>query len=321
MNAIKKEKILNSYTAGIYIRLSKEDLNKKDNYDSESVKNQKELLIKYAIERSINIFDIYIDDGFSGTNFERPNFKRMIQDIDNNKINMVIVKDLSRLGRDYVLTGYYLDFYFPRKNIRFVSLIDNIDTISDNSLNDIVPFKSIINDIYSRDNSRKIKAALRIKQELGKWVGGCPPFGYKVDEKNKNHLIINESESIIVKKIYSLFLRGYSISNISTYLYDNNILTPNIYRNINKKSSSFWSNTTIKNILTNQLYTGDLIQNRRSRISYKVRKLKKNNINDWIIVKNTHEPIVSKKDFDHVQDILKNHSNIKSNKKYDYLLC
>ena len=205
MNAIKKEKILNSYTAGIYIRLSKEDLNKKDNYDSESVKNQKELLIKYAIERSINIFDIYIDDGFSGTNFERPNFKRMIQDIDNNKINMVIVKDLSRLGRDYVLTGYYLDFYFPRKNIRFVSLIDNIDTISDNSLNDIVPFKSIINDIYSRDNSRKIKAALRIKQELGKWVGGCPPFGYKVDEKNKNHLIINESESIIVKKYILYF--------------------------------------------------------------------------------------------------------------------
>ncbi len=314
---------MNKFIAGIYIRLSKEDEIKNDNSSySESVENQKELLLNYVKENNFVLYDTYIDDGYSGTNFNRPSFNRLISDIENNKVNVVIVKDLSRLGRDYILTGYYLEMWFPKKNIRFISILDNIDTFSNNNINfDFAPFKTLINDMYSRDNSKKIKTALRTKQLQGKWVGGCTPFGYIQDEKDKNHLVINNEEADIVKKIYSLFLRGYSINKISDYLYKEKILPPNIQRDINRKNNNFhWSSTTIKTILTNRLYTGDMIQNRRSRINYKVRTLKKNNKEDWIVVLNTHKAIIDKDDFDDVQRIISTNSNIKSNKKNDYLL-
>ena len=310
---------MNNYNVGIYIRLSKED-EIKNNENSESIINQKNMLLSYAKKNNLNVYDIYIDDGYSGTNFDRPDFKRLISDIELKLVNMILVKDLSRFGRDYVLTGYYLDFYFPKNNIRFVSLLDGIDSISNNSINDIVPFKSIINDMYSRDNSRKIKASLYIKQQQGKWVGGCPPFGYKVLADDKNHLVINEFEANIVKKIFSLFLHGKSINEIISYLYKNNILTPSIYRGNRKSNNSMWSSTTIKNILANQLYTGDMVQNRRNRISYKVKKLKKNPNDEWIIVPNTHDALVSKKDFELVSKLLKAKTRIVVNKKYDYLL-
>ena len=203
--------MMNNYNVAVYIRLSKEDIMKEENSNSESVENQKAIIIRYINEKKYNLFNIYIDDGYSGTNFERPQFKKMIEDIKLGYINMVIVKDLSRLGRDYVLTGYYLDIFFPQNNIRFISILDNIDSLSDDNCYDFVPFKSVINDMYSKDNSKKIKAALRIKQLNGKWVGGCTPFGYMQDKYDKNHLIINEREANIVRKIFSLFLNGNSI--------------------------------------------------------------------------------------------------------------
>lgn len=314
---------MNNYNVGIYIRLSKEDNDKSDNKSySESVENQKDLLIDYVKKNKYNLFDIYIDDGYTGTNFNRPEFNRLISDIELSKVNMVVVKDLSRFGRDYIFTGYYLEMLFPKRNVRFVSILDNIDTFSNNNLEfDFAPFKSMINDMYSRDNSKKIKAALRTKQLQGKWVGGCPPFGYQIDNVDKNHLVINEKESLIVKKIFSLFLSGYSINKISKYLFQKNIPTPNVIRNVNRNLKyPYWSNSTIKSILTNQLYTGDLVQNRRSRVNYKVRNLKKNKKEDWIIVKNTHDQIVKQKDYDDVQRILKLNSNNKSNRKNDYIL-
>ena len=244
---------------------------------------------------------------------------RLINDIENKIINMIIVKDLSRFGRDYILTGYYIEMYFPSKNVRFISVLDNYDSI--NNINEYMPFKSIINDMYSRDNSKKIKAALRIKQQLGKWVGGCTPFGYTKDPSDKNHLIIDDKESIIVQKIFSLFLKGYSINKIKDYLNDNKIETPLIKRNINRKSKyGLWSSTTIKTILTNELYTGDLVQNRRSRINYKIRKLKKNNKEDWIIIPNAHEKIINKDDFENVQRLLKEKSIVRKNNKTNFLL-
>ena len=197
------------YNAAIYIRLSKED-DKEIDKDSESVINQQKLLTNYVEKNGFNLKDIYIDDGYTGTNFNRPAFKRMIKDIDNKKINLVIVKDLSRLGRDYIKTGEYIENWFPLHKVRFIALMDGIDTFYDNSNNDFAPFRSIINDMYSRDNSRKIKLALKVKQLEGKWVGGCPPFGYKVDENDKNHLVINNEESQIVKEIFSLALSGFS---------------------------------------------------------------------------------------------------------------
>ena len=305
---------MNNYVAGLYIRLSKEDCNKK-NTNSESIENQMNLLKKYSLENNYEIYDCYIDDGYSGTNFNRPSFNRLINDIEKKKINMVIVKDLSRLGRDYILTGYYIEMWFPKHNIRFISILDNIDSL--NNYNELMPFKSVINDMYSRDNSKKIKASLRIKQQLGKWVGGCTPFGYMQDPLDKNHLIINEQEAIIVKKIFKLFLLDYSINKISNYLYDNKILTPTCYRKINRltkySKDGYWSTTTIKSILINQLYTGDLVQNRRSRVNYKIKKLKNNDLNEWIIIPNTHEPIITKKDFLIVQNKLSNRCISKPN--------
>lgn len=311
---------MKNYKAGLYIRLSKEDSNKTIN--SESVENQINILNKYAIDNCYEIYDTYIDDGYTGTNFNRPGFNKMLNDIENKKINMVIVKDLSRLGRDYILTGYYVEIFFPKNNIRFISILDNIDSLINN--NDIMPFKSIINDMYSKDNSKKIKAALRIKQQLGKWVGGCTPYGYKQDPNDKNHLVVDENESKIVKIIYRLFMNGYSINKISNYLFDHNIPTPCISRNINRNTKysklGYWSNTTIKSILTNELYTGNLVQNRRSRINYKIRKLKNNDKSEWIVIKNTHEPLVNKDVFDMTQELLKEKNTIRKNNKNEVLL-
>ena len=288
----------------IYIRLSKEDLN---GSTSESVVNQKSLLTKYVKDNNFVLFDIYIDDGYSGTNFDRPAFKKMIKDIESNLIDVVIVKDLSRLGRDYIKTGEYIEKWFPIHNIRFIALLDGIDTLYDLSSNEMAPFKSVINDMYSRDNSKKIKMALRTKQEDGKWVGGCPPFGYMKDENDRNHLIINKEEVVIVKKIFSLFLKGHSINYIANYLSKQNIPTPSIIRGKKSKYSSFgiWSPITIKNILTNELYTGNMVQNRRKKVNYKIKKIIKNDRSSWIVVNNTHEAIVSEKEFDLVNKLLK----------------
>ena len=194
------------YKVAIYIRLSKEDVDR--GYDeSESIKNQRTLLTKYVENLGWNyeLIDIYIDQGFTGTNFNRPDFKRMIKDIELEKINMVITKDLSRLGRDYIETGEYIEKWFPEKNVRYVSVTDGIDTFSNNNgNNDIAPFKSILNDMYSKDLSKKIRTALHTMQKEGKWVGGKIALGYTKDPNNKNKLIICEAEAEIIKKIFNM---------------------------------------------------------------------------------------------------------------------
>ncbi len=194
------------YKVAIYIRLSKEDVDR--GYDeSESIKNQRTLLTKYVENLGWNyeLIDIYIDQGFTGTNFNRPGFKRMIKDIELEKINMVITKDLSRLGRDYIETGEYIEKWFPEKNVRYVSITDGIDTFSNNNgNNDIAPFKSILNDMYSKDLSKKIRTALHTMQKEGKWVGGKIALGYMKDPNDKNKLIICEPEAEIVKTIFNM---------------------------------------------------------------------------------------------------------------------
>ncbi len=194
------------YKVAIYIRLSKEDVDR--GYDeSESIKNQRTLLTKYVENLGWNykLIDIYIDQGFTGTNFNRPGFKRMIEDIELEKINMVITKDLSRLGRDYIETGEYIEKWFPEKNVRYVSITDGIDTFSNNNgNNDIAPFKSILNDMYSKDLSKKIRTALHTMQKEGKWVGGKIALGYMKDPNDKNKLIICEPEAEIVKTIFNM---------------------------------------------------------------------------------------------------------------------
>lgn len=291
----------------IYIRLSKEDDN---DGESESIGNQKTLLTKYveSLGEQYVLVDIYIDDGYTGTNFERPAFQRMLKDIENGKVNMVITKDLSRLSRDYIGTGEFVEKWFPAHNVRYVALTDNIDTFVDSSNNDIAPFKAILNDMYAKDLSKKIRTALTTMQKEGKWVGGCAPFGYMVDPNDKNHLVPNEIEAPIVKRIFSLFLEGKNINQITDILNDEKVPTFSYTRgrNFKRKGNSgdiygYWGSTTIKKMLKNRLYTGDLVQNRRSRVSYKYRKVVTNDPDKWIIVENTHEALISKEDFERIQ--------------------
>ena len=295
------------YSVGLYIRLSREDENKTD--VSESITNQKSLLLQYVKENNLRVYDIYIDDGYSGTTFDRPGFNRLIRDCENKLVNMVITKDMSRLGRDYIKTGYYLEKYFPEHDIRYIAITDNIDTYLNNSNNDIAPFKAIMNDYYAKDISKKIKSSLRAKQKEGKWVGSRCPYGYDKDINNKNHLVINEEQAGIVRYIFDLSLNGLTCFKIANKLTLENIKTPAQYYNFNWKNNynmnmGKWHPKTIKDILTNRLYTGDLVQNRRSKVNYKIKKVVYNKECDYIVVPNTHEAIIDKELFDRVQSLI-----------------
>ncbi len=204
------------YKVAIYIRLSKEDVDK--GYDeSESITNQKSLLTEYVenLGWEYELVETYIDPGYTGTNFNRPDFQRMIRDIESGKVNMVITKDLSRLGRDYIETGEYIEKWFPEHEVRYVSITDGIDTFAtNNGNNDIAPFKSILNDMYSKDLSKKIRTALHTMQKQGKWVGGKTALGYVKDSNDKNKLMICEPEAEIVRTIfYKASLRRRSRSH------------------------------------------------------------------------------------------------------------
>ena len=292
---------------GLYIRLSREDDNKLD--VSESITNQKSLLLQYVKENNLKVYDIYIDDGYSGTTFDRPGFNKLINDIENNLVNMVITKDMSRLGRDYINTGYYIERFFPEHNVRYIAITDNIDTYLNNSNNDIAPFKAIMNDYYAKDISKKIKSSLRAKQKEGKWVGGRCPYGYKKDINDKNHLVVDIDKAKVVKYIYDLSLKGLTCFKIAKTLTLENIKTPAQYYDFDWKSNynrvlGKWHPKTIKDILTNRIYTGDLVQNRRSKVNYKLKKVVYNKVSDYIIVENTHEAIIDKNTFNKVQRMI-----------------
>ena len=292
------------YNVGIYIRLSREDDDKTE--ISQSIKNQKSLLLQYVKENNLKVYDLYIDDGYSGTNFDRPDFNRLLNDIELGKVNMVITKDMSRLGRDYIGTGNLIEKYFPEHNVRYIAVTDNIDTFLDSSSNDIAPFKSIMNDMYAKDISKKIKSSLRAKQKEGKWVGGRTPFGYDQDPNDKNHLVINKEQAFVVKRIFDMCLSGLSFFKIAKRLTNEGAKTPAQYYSFEWKSNynlkyGQWHPKTIRDILTNRMYIGDMVQNRRSKVNYKVKKVIKNNSKDYIIVENTHEAIVDKETFYEVQ--------------------
>ena len=205
------------YKVGIYIRLSKEDEEKEKYSESESIQNQRALLMQYIKENKLNFIAEYVDDGISGTSFDRPGFNKMIEDIENGKINMVITKDLSRLGRNYVQSGYYTETYFPEHNVRYIAILDNIDTAIDSANNDIAPFKSILNEMYAKDTSKKINSVLQSKRKQGEYLGTAP-YGYKKDPENKYHLIVDEEAAKVVKLIFNKYLEGYGTMQIADYL-------------------------------------------------------------------------------------------------------
>ena len=309
-------------SVGLYIRLSREDDDR--NEMSESISNQKSLLLQYVKENNLKVYDIYIDDGYSGTNFDRPDFNRLLKDIEKGCINMVITKDMSRLGRDYIGTGNLIEKYFPEHNVRYIAVTDNVDTFLDSSNNDIAPFKAIMNDMYAKDISKKIKSSLKAKMKEGKWVGGRTPFGYDQDKNDKNKLVINYEQALIVKKIFKLCLEGLSFFKIAKKLTNEKVKTPAQYYSFEWKSHynlkyGQWNSKTIKDILTNRIYIGDMVQNRRSKINYKVKKVVKNDVSDYIIVENTHEAIIDKESFYEVQKRIPKNKG-RNEKKENHLL-
>lgn len=295
------------YKVGIYIRLSKEDEEKEKYSESESIQNQRALLMQYIKENKLNFIAEYVDDGISGTSFDRPGFNKMIEDIENGKINMVITKDLSRLGRNYVQSGYYTETYFPEHNVRYIAILDNIDTAIDSANNDIAPFKSILNEMYAKDTSKKINSVLQSKRKQGEYLGTAP-YGYKKDPENKYHLIVDEEAAKVVKLIFEKYLKGYGTMQIADYLSEQKIPIPSDYNKKKRGAKSItyglWAQSTVRFILSNEIYTGTVIQGKRKKLSFKSKKFIDVPEEDWVKVPNMHEAIVSIEDYERAKRII-----------------
>ena len=295
------------YKVGIYIRLSKEDEEKEKYSESESIQNQRALLMQYIKENKLNFIAEYVDDGISGTSFDRPGFNKMIEDIENGKINMVITKDLSRLGRNYVQSGYYTETYFPEHNVRYIAILDNIDTAIDSANNDIAPFKSILNEMYAKDTSKKINSVLQSKRKQGEYLGTAP-YGYKKDPENKYHLIVDEEAAKVVKLIFERYLEGYGTMQIADYLSEQKIPIPSDYNKKKRGTKSItyglWAQSTVRFILSNEIYTGTVIQGKRKKLSFKSKKFIDVPEEDWVKVPNMHEAIVSVEDYERAKRII-----------------
>jgi len=298
---------------GSYLRLSRED---GDKLESDSIKNQRELIKEYAAQHeSIHLIEEYVDDGFSGTTYERPDFQRLITDIKAGKINCIIVKDLSRMGRNYIETGRYLEKIFPLMGVRVISILDNYDSFNSDSEYDkiIIPFKNLINDSYCRDISAKIRSQFDVKRKNGKFIGSFASYGYKKDPEDNNHLVIDPYAADIVRMIFRMKLAGSNQQRIAEKLNSMGILPPAEY----KRSQGYnydcgyrtgknpkWEITSINRILVNEIYTGTMVQGLNRKINYKVKRSQAVPKDEWIRVENTHEPIIEKELFDTVQRLL-----------------
>ena len=308
------------YHVALYIRLSKED---ETEGPSQSVTNQQSLLKAFARQNRLSVYDTYIDDGFSGTSFDRPAFLRMVADIEAKKVNMVITKDLSRLGRDYIMTGHYMERYFPEKRVRYISLLDGIDTGVESSANDITPFRAIMNDMYAKDISKKIKSVKHDKQRKGQFIGGKPMYGYKMHPTEKNKIVIDEEAAPVVRRIFSMALEGVSCRQIAVRLNEEHIPTPAVYAGLPRGTKGAyrgqWSSERITEMLKNETYIGHMVQGRTVKISYKSKKCHAQPPENWVVVKNTHEALIDEEAFRKVQLLIGSRKHTRS-RIYDFLL-
>lgn len=294
-------KELKRYNATIYCRLSKDDDLR--NGESSSISTQKMMLEKYVADRGWSVYDRYIDDGWSGTNYNRPDFQRMIEDIEQGKINMVVVKDLSRLGRNYILTGQYTEIFFPDRNVRFIALDDGVDTL--NSNNDIAPFKNILNEMYAKDISKKVRSAVRAKKQKGEFLSNYAPYGYQKAPDNKNRLIIEESSAEVVKCIFEMARLGMGSKNIAKRLNEDGILTPIEHRKLllgkAVTEKKLWSPESVISILRSRIYLGDMVQGVYECSRFKRSPNKRKPKDEWIITPNMHEPLVDVETWEYIQ--------------------
>ena len=299
-----------TYNVGIYCRLSNDD--ERDG-ESVSIENQKLVLQRYVQERGWNLVDIYVDDGYSGTNFQRPGVQRLINDAKAKRINVIIVKDLSRFGRNYIEFGQYTDYLFPSIGCRFIALNNGIDTENQDGSTDVMCFLNLFNEFYSRDTSKKVKAVKKACAEDGKFMGTYPAYGYKRDPADKHHLIIDEDTAPIVRRIFAMRASGIAFRKICTTLNEEGIQPPGVLYYQRKGSGDprrvnhLWAETTVKRLIRNEVYIGNMVQGKYGTLSYKCRKMVSKPQEEWIRVEGTHEAIISREVWDTVVSIDSNH--------------
>ena len=292
-----------TYNVGIYCRLSNDD--ERDG-ESVSIENQKLLLQRYVREQGWNEVDVYIDDGYSGTNFQRPGVQRLIADAKAKRINVILVKDLSRFGRNYIEFGQYTDYLFPSIGCRFIALNNGIDTMRNDGSTDVMCFLNLFNEFYSRDTSKKVKAVKKACAENGKYMGTHPPYGYKRDPLDKHHFIIDEETAPLVRRMFAMRASGTPFRKIATNLNAEGIQPPGeLYyqrqgRTNPRHVNHLWNESTVKVMLRNEAYIGNMVQGKCGTLSYKSKKLVSKPKEDWIRVEGTHEPIISREIWDTV---------------------
>lgn len=312
---LSKNSTVANWLVGIYTRRSFDD---NEDKESNTITNQKEMINSFiSKENNMTIVDYYVDDGYTGTTFDRPGFQEMMKDISDGRINTIIVKDLSRLGRNSLEVGKYIEEIFPIYNIRIIAINDNVDSFKrPESINDLmVPIKNLINESYARDISKKVSSAYYTMASNGKYVAGTSPYGYTFDENDKHHLVVDPDEVEIVRLIFNMALKGDGRVKITKYLNDHNILCRKEIQRRKKYKLSLepleetikykWSTSTIGRMLTSEIYIGNLTQLKTKRESFKNHKVINVAKEDWVRFEKTHEPIITKADFDKIQGLIK----------------
>ena len=305
------------FKLGGYVRLSREDENKGFSV-SQSIQNQKELILRYIKENpDLQLVDFYEDDDFTGQNFERDGFERLLSDMEAGRVNMIVTKDLSRLGRDHIETGFYVEKYFPLNKIRYVAITDNVDTFTDSMENDMTPFKLMMNDFYSKDISKKIRATFDTKRRNGEFIGAFAPYGYKVETKGS--FVIDEPAAAIVRRIFSEYCKGCTYVSIADMLNAEGVMPPIVYKKQTTKyagkptATGLWQPQTIRKILTDKTYIGCMVQQKSRKINYKLDKYETIKRDQWIVVPDRHEPIITNEVFDMAQNLV-GRNNVKYTK-------
>lgn len=302
-----------TYNVALYLRLSRDDGTDRE---SSSIQNQRDMLVKYCRDNGFTNYTEYVDDGWSGMTAERPSFQKMLSDIENGKINCVITKDLSRLGRNYLETGGFVELFFPEHNCRYIAVNDGVDTANGSTM-DFTPFKNLVNDMYARDISKKVRSALQTKYVMGQRFCTCAPIGYKKSPDSVGKLIIDEENKWIIEKIFAYALSGKGAGNITKALIKERIPTlswinfqrdgtfAHIFEGKPEIKRYAWTIAQVKHILSDETYIGNTIHYKQSTVSFKNKKRIRKPESEWLRIENTHEPIISKDEFDHVQSLIK----------------
>ena len=331
---MKNKQFKKIYHAAIYVRLSKEDgdVAGASKAESNSISNQKELIRDFLKDKEdIVVVSERVDDGYSGSSFERPGFQQMLEDIRRGAVDCVIVKDLSRFGREYIDTGRYIERLFPALGVRFIAVNDHYDSLRGDGQGDeiLVPFKNLINDAYCRDISVKIRSHLEVKRRNGEFIGAFAPYGYQKDGEDRHRLVVDAYAAGVVRDIFRMKLHGMSQDAIAGKLNRDGILSPMEYKNsrginfrtaFRVKAASGWSPVAVRRILENEVYIGNLVQGRQSTPNHKVKKSIRKDKGDWVRVEKNHEPVVSERDFAVVQKLLGMDTRTAPDKEGVYLL-